>query len=159
MSLMSNWEIQIEEFTMMVDNSRSLSDAIEAGNYHNVNWWDINEERYFSSRSGKPGSGKCEKTFKIFAFPEEMKSDNVICEVSKKNCRFDLLLDLFAFGEVNPDPWKQFTIVTLNDFLRREQVAGCLTSNSRLQRGITLEPYQKSWDTNCRFLSVSNLTH
>lgn len=154
MALMSNWGITIEEFTMTVDESRSREDAIEAlaGLYVDPH---INDEFYFSSLSGRSGNGKYKKKFGLCSVSEKVETDHAIREMLKHNYRSANLLDLFALGEINPNPQRKFTIIVSDNFLQERYIAACFT-NSGSRHGIIFQPYQRSWSADCQFLGVNS---
>ncbi|MEK7061776.1 MAG: hypothetical protein AAB957_00760 [Patescibacteria group bacterium] len=145
---------EVEEFTMAANN-RSLNDEIVAGHYSHMDG-GINEERYFSSSSGKPNNdeGREEKVFRIYRFNIKVQCYDVVSEMSKDGYRFAGLQHLFDFCKVNLGHQRPLTIVC-DDFLIKQYILACLVKDD-LKCRMILEPHTMRCGTKCQFLGVKN---
>lgn len=142
-----------EMFTLVVDYSCSLSDAVKAGGYDYVNS-DITD-KHFPTEEGEQGAQ--EKSCTLYHFSKNMQSDDIVAQMEADGKRPATARELLAFGKAHPDLQRQFPIIALKSvWVGRLGIRG-VPSLSRCDSGhdLRLACCCGGWGDHCRFLAVS----
>ena len=142
-----------EVFTLIVDYSLSLADAIKAGGYDYANS-NITDEHF---PADKAEQGKKEQSFVLYHFSKGMDSDLLIAQMDADGKRPATVHELLAFGKANPELQRQFPIIALKSVWVNRGGSRNVAYLSRCgsERRVGLDYCDGRWDGDCRFLAVS----
>ena len=140
----------VDTFTVMVDETLSVEDAVKEGNF------DWSNDNINSTNFPKPANGqKSEKEIAIFHFAKTMSSEAVIAEMNKAEYRPATIWELTGLAKKEPDLQRKFPVVALGSVceLRGDRRVAGLYGDAG-GRGLGLYCFGVDWSDRCRFAAV-----
>lgn len=136
-------------YSLTVDYSCSIEDAVKAGNYDWKNR-DINSRNFPTKKSGI-----AEVDVELLHFNRDMSMEEVLAELDKRGLRPAELHELLKLEEKFPNLQRKFPIIALGSVWRSPGGArGCpYLGRVRFKRGLNLTWIGSSWD-GCRFAAI-----
>ncbi|MDP2695992.1 MAG: hypothetical protein Q8O87_01930 [bacterium] len=141
---------------LIVDYALTLAQMIQAGRYDWVHP-DIDEDNFpLNLPPGFPTRGQIIP--ELIHFNRLISSDKAIAEIKRRGPRPATIWELLAFGEHNPDPQRQFSIIALGSVWRRRNGGGFWVVPSFVshagRRELRLRSFNCAFSDRCRFLAV-----
>lgn|GEM_PF-1664307 len=129
-----------------VDNDRSVTQMLKAGNYDHVDE-EITDENLLNE-----GTGKTSTDLILFHRDKKECSQELVDELDLIGWRPIVNAELLAIGEQYPELQREFSIVALGQIERYSghQYVPCL-SGSNSWRLIEYVPFNFGWSRDCRF--------
>lgn len=139
-----------QTFTVMVDETLALADAIAEAKFDWVNE-NITEKNFPKPKGGTKSS----REIAIFHFGKTMSSEDVIAKMDAEGYRPATIWELLAFARDNPDLQRQFPIVALGSVgvVGGDRSVACFDRGGS-RRDLTLDWFVGGWRGDCRFLAV-----
>ena len=137
-------------FTVMVDETLSVEEAVKAGHF---NW---SNENITSVKFPKPAKGqKSEREVVLFQFDKNMSSEAVIVEMDKVGYKSATIWDLLGLAVKEPDLQRKFPVVALGsvcELLGFRRVAYLCGGSGARELGLFC--FGSGWHGNYRFAGV-----
>ena len=140
----------VNAFTVLVDETLSVEEAIKLGNFGWVND-DITSKTFPKLKDGKKG----DKEVAIFHFGKDISSEDAIALMDKAGFKPATIWDLLGLAVKEPNLQRKFPVVGIGSVceLGGERSAPCLPEDGG-RRELSLRWFGGDWDDYYRFAGV-----